>query len=123
MMRSMTTEKRHRVLREVLRHFLTFEDWCKQNGQYQIEHAGLTLSFLDLQDCLQGLSERKMQAVWMNVVLDMKQKDVADIMGIRTVTVGQYVDQAFQQIAVQYFSEMEMDDTTSQPTAPDGMSD
>lgn len=78
-----------------------------QSGSYEIEYAGLTISFLDLQGVLKRLSARKKQAVWMNVVLDMKQKDVARIMGIRTVTVGQYVDQGMLQICDFYFAEME----------------
>jgi predicted DNA-binding protein (UPF0251 family) len=50
-----------------------------------------------------------MEAVWMNVVLDMKQKDVADIMKIRTVTVGQYVDQGMEAIAEAYYLQQEWD--------------
>jgi predicted transcriptional regulator len=35
----------------------------------------------------------------------MKQKDVADVMGITTVSVGQYVESGFAQIAKEYFAE------------------
>lgn len=35
----------------------------------------------------------------------MKQKDVADIMGITTVSVGQYVESGFLQIAEEYFND------------------
>ena len=93
----------HRVLREALRNYLTFEEFCGQHGQYTIEHRGLTLSFLDLQNAFESLSPRKKEAILYNVILDWKQKDVAAHMGIRTVTVGQYVDSGCAQIAAQYF--------------------
>ena len=72
---------------------------------YVIEHKGVEISFVDLQGLLKGLSPRKMQAVELNVIHDMKQREVAEIMGIRTVTVGQYVDAAIQQLVDQYFAE------------------
>lgn len=104
-MEKLKTNK-HRVLREVLRHYLTFESLCQQSGEYVLEYAGYKLSFLDLQNCLQNLSPRKREAVYYNVILDWKQKDVAAVMQITTVSVGQYVEQAMMQIAKQYFAEM-----------------
>ena len=58
----------------------------------------------DLQGALKNLSARKREAVYYNVILDKKQKDVADIMGITTVSVGQYVEQAMMQLAEEYFA-------------------
>lgn len=37
------------------------------------------------------------------MVQDMKQREVADIMGITTVSVGQYVEAAVMQLAQEYF--------------------
>src|SRR3954465_11110883 len=96
---------RHRVLREILRNYLTFESLCSQSGVYVIEYKGLSISFCDLQDCLRQLSPRKKEAVTYNVILDYKQKDVAELMGITTVSVGQYVEAAVLQISKAYFAE------------------
>lgn len=102
---SIPVERRDRVLREVLRHYLEFEAYCAQSGKYVIEHKGVEISFSDLKGILKTLSPRKMQAVWLNVVMDMKQREVAEIMGIRTVTVGQYVDDSVTQLVEIYFAE------------------
>ncbi|MEM3008315.1 MAG: sigma factor-like helix-turn-helix DNA-binding protein [Nitrososphaerales archaeon] len=91
--------QKHRILREVFRHYLTFEALCEQTGRWEIEHKGIRINFLDLQGALKKLSKRKKEAVLYNVILDKKQKDVAKIMGITTVSVGQYVDQAMLQIS------------------------
>jgi len=71
----------------------------QRTGDWSIEHKGLTINFLDLQSCLKKLSPRKKQAVFYNVIMDEKQKDVAARMGITTVSVGQYVEQAMLQVA------------------------
>lgn len=60
----------------------------------------ITLSFWDLHDSLRRLSARKREAVFYNVILDWKQKDVAERMRISTVSVGQYVQAAMEQLAV-----------------------
>lgn len=60
----------------------------------------VTLSFWDLCGSLKRLSARKRQAVFYNVILDWKQKDVAERMKISTVSVGQYVQAAMEQLAV-----------------------
>ena len=100
-------EQKHRILREVIRNYTTFEALCRQQpmeggqrtGDWEIEHKGLTINFLDLQSCLKKLSKRKKEAVFFNVIMDEKQKDVAARMGITTVSVGQYVEQAMLQVA------------------------
>jgi DNA-directed RNA polymerase specialized sigma24 family protein len=99
--------QKHRILREVIRNYTTFQELCRQQpmeagqrtGDWSIEHKGLTINFLDLQSCLKKLSPRKKQAVFYNVIMDEKQKDVAARMGITTVSVGQYVEQAMLQVA------------------------
>ena len=95
----------HRILREVLRNYLTFESLVSQTGVYEIEYKGVELSFLDLQGALATLSKRKREAVHLNVILDKKQKDVAEIMGITTVSVVQYVEQAMIQLSKHHFAE------------------
>lgn len=73
----------------------------------------IVLSFWDLQGALKDLSPRKREAVFHNVILDKKQKDVAKIMGITTVSVGQYVEQAMLQLSEKYFSDMEINNESS----------
>lgn len=64
------------------------------------DKVSITLSFWDLHGSLKRLSARKREAVFYNVILDWKQKDVAERMGISTVSVGQYVQAAMEQLAV-----------------------
>lgn len=74
-----------------------------------VERIPISISFFDLRDAIENpnvLSERKRQAVMLNVIRDMKQKDVAKLMGITTVSVGQYVEQAMLQLAEDQFSEI-----------------
>ncbi len=64
-----------------------------------------TISFFDLQHGLNELAPRKREAMFYNVILDMKQVDVAAIMHITPVSVGQYVEQAMLKLAEHYFPE------------------
>lgn len=100
--------QRHRILREAYRHYTEWGELVAQGTSYTIEYNGLTLSYMDLQNSLKKLSKRKKEAVYYNVIHDMKQKDVADIMGITTVSVGQYVDNAMIQLAKEYFGDEEL---------------
>jgi len=109
---------KHRVLREVYRHYYSFKQiftnegtdviehsyWAKDENDKKVKHT-VTISLWDLQDGLETLSARKREAVYYNVILDKKQKEVAEIMGITTVSVGQYVEQAMMQLADKYFAE------------------
>ena len=115
----------HRILREVYRHYYEFEALVSATGKHTIDHAvrlydddgneveriPITISFFDLRDGLRSqseggvLSDRKLQAVMLNVIRDMKQRDVAEAMGITTVSVGQYVEHAMEQLARTYFPE------------------
>lgn len=72
-----------------------------------IEYGPITISFVDLQYGLSDLPPRKKEAVWLNVICDMKQRDVARLMGISMVSVGQYVDQAMRRLSKRYFTEEE----------------
>lgn len=112
----------HRVLREVYRHYLEFRELVQQDGRnhviehgYFVEEEGkekrkvfLALSFWDLRDGITELAPRKKQAFWYNVICDMKQKDVAEIMKITTVSVGQYVEAACEQLAKRQFFQEEL---------------
>lgn len=113
---------KHRILREVYRHYYEFETFVASTGKHVIDHTyfvyddednikeriPVSISFYDLKEGIEDesiLSERKRQAVMLNVIRDMKQRDVADIMGITTVSVGQYVEQAMIQLSERYFVE------------------
>jgi DNA-directed RNA polymerase specialized sigma24 family protein len=112
----------HRILREVLRHYTEYQEFVKNNmNDHVIDHSyyvqnengtqkkiTISISFWDLQDSLRELAPRKREAVYWNVIRDQKQKDVAKRMGITTVSVGQYVENAVEQIAAKYFSEQEL---------------
>lgn len=111
---------KHRILREIYRHYTELKAYVTANGGDKIishsyivydedgEAIGkedIDISFWDLHDSLGVLSDRKREAVHLNVILDLKQKDVAEKMGITTVSVGQYVEQAMLQLAKIYFVE------------------
>lgn len=119
-------EPPHRILREVLRHYYEFKEFVAAGGDHVLDHSyivyddddqpvskhDISLSFWDLHDALRPqaeggiLSDRKREAVWYNVICDMKQKDVAEIMEITTVSVGQYVEHAMEQLCRRYFPEL-----------------
>lgn len=110
--------KPHRILREVFRNFRQFKELVASTGTDVIEHGyfvynedgtikkkvSITISYSDLLGSLNNLSARKREAVVYNVIMDMKQRDVAAIMDITTVSVGQYVDTGMEQLAEDYFA-------------------
>ena len=100
---------KHKILREAFRHYLDFYDYWRREGEHTIEYKGLTISFLDLKRVLSevDLSDRKGQAFVLNVLADKKQAEVAEIMGITTVSVGQYVDAACRQFSEVYWTDEE----------------
>lgn len=111
----------HRILREVYRHYLEFRELVAQDGRHHVIEHGyyidepegrrkvhMSISFWDLSNDINKLSDRKKEAFWYNVICDMKQKDVAAIMGITTVSVGQYVEAACEQLAMGHFTKGEL---------------
>jgi RNA polymerase sigma factor (sigma-70 family) len=113
----------HRILREVYRHYDEFHELVSNDGRAHVlehgyyvkdpdtgekRHIHLAISFWDLKRDLDKLSPRKREAFELNVIQDMKQKDVAAIMNITTVSVGQYVEAACEQLAQSFFSEEEL---------------
>lgn len=97
--------QRHKALREVYRNYRQFQEFVRSTGQDTIEHGGFSISFFDLEKGINNLSPRKKQAFLLNVILDMKQRDVAEQMGITTVSVGQYVEAAMQQLEKEHFGD------------------
>jgi DNA-directed RNA polymerase specialized sigma24 family protein len=110
----------HRFLREVFRHYLEFQDLIANGGDHVLEHSyysrgldghpykeTISISFWDLHRGLKELAPRKREAIFYNVILDQKQKDVAARMGITTVSVGQYVDAGFRQLVKRHFPELD----------------
>ena len=107
---SISLNEKHKILREVYRHYSDFYDYYRlQGGSDTITYKGITISFLDLKRVIQqtDLSDRKMQAFVLNVLEDKKQKEVAEIMNITTVSVGQYVDAACRQLSELYWTDEE----------------
>ena len=109
----------HRVLRDMLRHYTEFRELVNNGGSHVLEHSYLaadedgnvhketiSISFWDLHRGIKDLAPRKRQALFLNVLLDKKQKDVAAMMGITTVSVGQYVEAACKQLAKNHFPEV-----------------
>lgn len=121
----------HLVLREIYRHYLEFRDYVGQGHDHVIEHSyfvpdpdgdpvwalvgpgnkcdwvncrkvTISFSFWDLHRGLKELAPRKREAVFYNVILDQKQKEVAKRMGITTVSVGQYTQNAMMQLIDQH---------------------
>lgn len=71
-----------------------------------MKRVTVSFNFWDLHRGLKSLAPRKREAVLWNVLYDKKQKDVAKIMGITTVTVGQYVEHAFRQLISMHLIEL-----------------
>lgn len=94
------------AVREILRHYLEFESQFHETGSFDINCGVLSINFLQLQGCLKSLSPRKKQAIFYNVILDKKQKEAGDIMGISTVSIGQYVEVGCRAIAKDLFPEL-----------------
>lgn len=123
----LTADERHKILREAYRHYLEFQQYVTDTGKdiitYAVpkekgsdEYVKVSISFVDLAEALKVyndglraegtvLSKRKEEAFAYNVIEDMLQRDVAEIMGITTVSVGQYVEQAMLQLCDYYFAE------------------
>jgi DNA-directed RNA polymerase specialized sigma24 family protein len=116
----------HLILREVLRHYTEFkayvtshmDDHIIEHSYYVDEEDGtkrkvtVSISFWDLQGALAELAPRKREAVFWNVIMDYKQKDAARIMGITTVSIGQYTSASMEQIAAKLFSSEHLTEET-----------
>lgn len=127
----LTADKQSTILREAYRNYLSWRDLIvypedrdppytityevpKEEGSDEI--VPVTISFLDLERALKQfkegaqregtvLSKRKEEAFYLHVIRDMLQRDVAEHMGITTVSVGQYVKDGMQQLCKYYFGE------------------
>lgn len=111
----------HRILREVLRHYTEYHELVNSDGRHHVidysywiydsrgrrkKKENVSISFWDLYKGIKELAPRKREAIFWNVILDEKQKDVAKRMNITTVSVGQYVEAGCLQLAKQYFAEV-----------------
>lgn len=126
---SLYANEKHKILREVYRHYFDFRDAFRRGDvddviEYAVEtekgsgkYLEINISLMDLKDGLNELAPRKREAFFYNVILDWKQKDVAEKMGITTVSVGQYVDAAMIQLSKRYFAEA---DTLQSVQSQDG---
>lgn len=103
----MTTIEPRRLTRNLLGRYLEFEKFCEMDGRYEVKRADITINFSDLKGCLADLSPRKKQALYLNVICDLSQQEVAKLMGIAPGSVGQYVDQATREVALVLFPELE----------------
>lgn len=126
---------KHKILREVYRHYTDFRDAVARGDvndviEYAIEtetgsskYLAMSISFSDLKHGLNELAPRKREAFFYNVILDWKQKEVAALMNITTVSVGQYVDAAMLQLSKRYFADVESvpegEDTLNRPVTDD----
>lgn len=128
----LTADKKFLILREAYRNYLTFKQYVTDTGKDVIEYAvpasedsdvwvPISICFSDLERALKLfkdgseaentiLSQRKEQAFLLNVIMDQRQEDVAEQMGITTVSVGQYVKQACIQLSEYYFGDMSAED-------------
>lgn len=122
-----------RVLREVLRHYLEYREFVANGGNHIIEYTytipgddgiirkeTISFSFWDLHRGIKELAPRKREALYWNVICDQKQRDVAEQMGITTVSVGQYVLGATEQL-LKYHFELEPPDIMIERDDTDGM--
>ena len=70
----------------------------------------VAFDFWDLHRGIEQLAPRKREALYWNVIMDQKQKDVAKKMAITTVTVGQYVEHAMKQLISSHVVSVDADD-------------
>lgn len=112
--KSLYANEMHKILREVYRNYHEYREHMGRTGQDVIEYAVETekgsgeyvqiiISFSDLKKGVSDLSPQKQKAFYLFVICGLLQREVADIMQINTVTVGQYSDAALRQLAKSYF--------------------
>src|SRR5581483_3980985 len=105
-----------KVLKEILRHYTEFRELVNNGGNHVLEHSyewvdedgkkhkeTLAFSFWDLHRGIKELPPRKREALYWNVIRDYKQRDVAEIMGITSVSVGQYCKLACEHLLQYHF--------------------
>lgn len=117
----LTADELYKVLKETYRNYHEYREHVARTGQDVISHAirksegtdeytTVSISFSDLQDGVSELAPRKKEAFYLHIICNMLQREVADVMGVTTVTVGQYVDDAMRQLSKRYFAEEIEDD-------------
>jgi DNA-directed RNA polymerase specialized sigma24 family protein len=63
------------------------------------EKVTVEMSFWDLLRGIEKISPRKREALWYGVILGKTQEEAGKIMGLRSVTVGQYSNAAAMELA------------------------
>lgn len=107
-------DQKTKILKELYKHYIDYQDFVSRTGQDVIEvwrtdsngePQAVWISFSDLKEGVSELAPRKKEAFLLHIIFDKKQREVADIMGITTVSVGQYVEAALAQLSKRYFAE------------------
>lgn len=132
----LAADEKTEILKEAYRHYPEFEAYVSATGKdiisYHVpkyegsdEYERIDLSFTDLQEALKNvkLAPRKKEAFELNVLQDMLQREAADIMGITTVSVGQYVNQAVYQLANWYFADERKQESSKLSISDEEISD
>jgi len=108
-----TEQERLIIIRETLRHYREFRELMASDAIDSITACGVTISLWDLDRHLDTLSPRKREALTLNIILDLSQREAARRMRVSVPTVGMYVRAACAQIARRYFAD---DDPKFPPT-------
>jgi hypothetical protein len=112
-------EPGYKIIREALRNYTTYQRHVALYGQDVIEHSyvvynddaspkekvTVTLSYSDLLRGAKELSPKKRQALWLSIILDKTQEDVAAIMNTQPATIAQYCRISLNFLSDNYFCE------------------
>lgn len=100
----------HKLLRGMFKQYRQIEAYYQATGRDTIDHVidgePVTVSYFDLKRALEDpslLPARRRQALRLNLVDGLPQKQVANAMGIAPGSVGQHVDLACRQLVPFYF--------------------
>ncbi len=95
-----------KLVREILRNYLQFEDLCAQTGHFEIEYGGTTISFSDLKGCLAYLTPLQKDAVYHSLICDQMQMECSKRMNMSSQKIGQEVSAACAVVAERLFPEV-----------------
>lgn len=126
----MDRQDRHLILREAYRHLSILSSLAREsvplpsegrvggtdraiNSQESglvdtLSYDGIDINYFDMLTALSKINDiplKKREAFYLNVILDMKQKDVAQKMGVSPVTIGQHVTSVCRALEEVYFAD------------------
>ena len=78
-------EQRQRILREVYRHYTDFKDHVSRTGSPFVEYGPVVISFSDLKEGVNALSERKKEAFFLNLQILEQNAEASPAVGVRCV--------------------------------------